>query len=92
MMLYNCIAPPKYIDIIRTLFYGGAFRILMKDNIKNQMKIFEMTQSEIKNPKLLDLFKNIILIKNTHYEVEPPNAYSEDRLNNFCYSVYDLIN
>jgi hypothetical protein len=40
---------------------------------------------------VLDLFKHIIPIKNTAYEIEPPSGYGEDRKNNFCYSVYDLI-
>jgi len=91
MMLYNCIAPPKYIDIIQTSFYAGALRSMMKDDIKNQFKILEMTKSEFKIPKLLDLFKNVIPIKNIAHEYEPPSGYNEDRKNNFCYSVYDLI-
>jgi hypothetical protein len=88
MMLYNCIASPKYITIFKTLFSSGT---LMKDNIKNQMKILDISKSEFKNPKHLDLFKHIIPIKNTHFSDNPPTGYGEDRQNNFCYSVYDLI-
>ena len=92
MMLYNCIASPQYIHIIRTVISAGALRSMFKDDMKNQMKILAMTKPEFKNQRLLDLFKNIIPIKNTAYECEPPtSAYSEDRKNNFCYSVYDLI-
>jgi hypothetical protein len=91
MMLYNCIAPPRYVEIIRTSFLAGALRTIMKDDIKNQMKILDMEKSEFKIPRTIDLFKQVIPIKNTSYYYEPPTAYSEDRLNNFCYSVYDLI-
>jgi cysteinyl-tRNA synthetase len=92
MMLYNCIAPPQYIDIIRTVISAGALRTMFKDDMKNQMKILAMTKPEFKNQKVLDLFKHIIPIKNIAHEIEPPpTAYGEDRKNNFCYSVYDLI-
>jgi hypothetical protein len=91
MMLYNCIAPPQYINLIRTVISAGALRSMFKDDMKNQMKILAMTKPEFKNQKVLDLFKHILPIKNTAYEIEPPSGYGEDRKNNFCYSVYDLI-
>ena len=91
MMLYNCIAPPKYVNIIQTSFNAGALRSMMRDDEKNQFKMLELTKSEFKNPKLLDLFKHVIPIKNIVYEHEPLNCYGEDRKNNFCYSFYDFI-
>ena len=91
MMLYNCIAPPNVVNIIKTAIGAGALKIMFKDDIKNQFKILELTKSDFKNPKLLDIFKNVIPIKNITHEYEPPTAYGEDRKNNFCYSLYDFF-
>ena len=91
MMLYNCIAPPNVVERIKTAFGAGALRIMFKDDIQNPFKILELTKSDFKNPKLLDLFKNVIPIKNITHEYEPPTAYGEDRKNNFCYSLYDFF-
>ena len=90
MCFYNCIILGAYYSILDVLF---QFRKLtMFDGYdKNQLRIFEISKSDFKKgqEKALDVFKYIIPIKNAAYDMEPPNGYPS---NNFCYSLYDLMN
>lgn len=92
MCFYNCVILGKYYSTLDVLF---QFRKLsMFDGYeKNQWRVMELSKSYFKKgqEKALDLFKNIFLIKNAAYDIEPPNNYPSDRVNNFTYSLYDLM-
>lgn len=92
MVFYNCIVLYKYSDTIKVGFQFNKFSIL-KGFEKNQNKIFELNKSGFKKgeERFRDIFKYIYPIKNTYYEFDPVGGYPEKRLNNFCYSVYDLM-
>ena len=92
MIFYNCIILKKYINVIEIGFYSNNFSVL-KGFEKNQHKIFEISKSGFKKTeeKYKQLFKYIYPIKNSYYEIEPFGGYPEDNLNNFCYSIYDLM-
>jgi hypothetical protein len=92
MVFYNCIVLKKYIDIIEVGFSFNKFSVLNGFE-KNQTKIFELSKSQFKKgeEKFRDVLKYIYPIKNPYYEIEPPGGYPADNLNNFCYSVYDLM-
>jgi hypothetical protein len=92
MVFYNCIVLKKYIDIIEVGFNFNKFSVLNGFE-KNQTKIFELNKSGFKKgeEKFRDILKYIYPIKNPYYEIEPPGGYPADNLNNFCYSVYDLM-
>ena len=92
MAFYNCIVLNEYIDIIKVGFQFNKFSIL-KGFEKKQNKIFELNKSGFKKgeERFRDIFKYIYPIKNTYYEVEPSGGYPAENINNFCYSVYDLM-
>lgn len=92
MVFYNCIVLKKYIDIIEVGFNFNKFSVLNGFE-KNQTKIFELSKSQFKKgeEKFRDVLKYMYPIKNPYYEIEPPGGYPADNLNNFCYSVYDLM-
>lgn len=92
MVFYNCIILKKYINIIDIGFQAKKFSVL-KTFEKNQERIFEIPKSEFKKgeEKFQQLFKYIYPIKYRFYDIDPPGGYAEDNLNNFCYSVYDLM-
>ena len=92
MVFYNCIVLKKYIDVIELGFRFNKFSVL-KGFEKNQNKIFELSKSQFKKgeEKFRDVLKYMYPIKNPYYEIEPPGGYPADNLNNFCYSVYDLM-
>ena len=87
MVFYNCIVLKKYVERIENSFDLKYFDAL---NIsKYQLKIFESWKSDFK--KGLTVLKNIYPIKNPYYPFAPSGGYPEEKLNNFCYSVYDLL-
>jgi len=92
MVFYNCIVLKKYIDVVELGFAFAKFSVF-KGSEKNQLKVFELSKSEFKKgeEKFRDILKYVYPIKNPYYDMVPETGYPEDRFNNFCYSLYDLM-
>jgi hypothetical protein len=91
MVFYNCIILKKDMLFIERAFikYFNTMRNINEAmrNINEELRIFEVKKSDFteKGPELLKKF----------YPIQNPNTmfnYSdEEKFNNFCYSVYNLL-
>jgi hypothetical protein len=87
MVFYNCIILKKDMHIIETAF--DRYENIFKEKLSNEdLKIFDLKKSDF-NTKKYDLLKKFYPIQNPNYLFN--YSLDEEKNNNFCYSVYNLL-
>jgi hypothetical protein len=101
MVFYNCIILKKDMNFIETAF--NRYFNIFKEKLSNEdLKIFDLVKSDfitkkydftekkyVFTEKLTDLLKKFYPIQIPNYMMF--NYSDEEKINNFCYSVYNLL-